>query len=401
MRVVICGAGIAGLAIAQRLATHHWEVHLVELAPAPRKQGYMIDFFGLGYDAAEAMGVLPRLKQLAYPVSEAAFIDTKGRRRAAINYARFARALDGRLLDLMRPDLEVALREQVANSVHVHFGCSPTAIDNTDAGVRVALSDGSCIDADLLIGADGIHSSVRRLIFGPERQFFRYLGFHTAAFTLDDPWMYARLKGRFSITDSTERMLGFYGLRGGRVAVFAVHRTSDARLPADTRLAVRQVYGSLGWLVPRALEQCPPATELYYDQVAQIVVPEWTRGRVTLLGDAGYAVSLLAGQGASLAIAGAYLLGEQLAAAPSMEVALARYQQIWQPFVTDKQRVGRRGAEWFLPSSAAQLWLRRIAVALGGLPGLDRLFGTALVGKSNVRIDNLTRGQPYLPTAAH
>ena len=121
---------------------------------------------------------------------------------------------------------------------------------------------------------------------------------------------------------------------------------------------------------------------------------------MTLLGDAGYAVSLLAGQGASLAIAGAYLLGEQLAAAASIDAALARYQQIWQPFVTDKQRVGRRGAEWFLPSSAAQVWLRRIAVVLGGLPGLDRLFGTALVGKSNARIEGLTVGHPTLSRVA-
>jgi 2-polyprenyl-6-methoxyphenol hydroxylase-like FAD-dependent oxidoreductase len=173
--------------------------------------------------------------------------------------------------------------------------------------------------------------------------------------------------------------------------VFAVHRTPHARLPADPRLAVRQAYASLGWLVPRALSRCPPASELYYDLVAQVVVPEWSRGRVTLVGDACQAVSLLAGQGASLAIAGAYVLGEQLATAPSMDVALARYQQLWQPVVEEKQRVGRRGAGWFLPASAGQLWLRRLAIRLGSLPGLDGLLGTALVGKA-APIQQLGRG---------
>jgi 2-polyprenyl-6-methoxyphenol hydroxylase-like FAD-dependent oxidoreductase len=125
--------------------------------------------------------------------------------------------------------------------------------------------------------------------------------------------------------------------------------------------------------------------------VAQVVVPGWSRGRVTLVGDACQAVSLVAAQGASLAMAGAYVLGEALATAPSIAAALARYQQVWQPLVVAKQRVGRRGAEWFLPSSPVQLWLRRIAIALANVPGLDALLGTALVGKSAAPIHQLAR----------
>ena len=181
MKALICGAGIAGLALAQRLQAHGWEVCLVEHASGPRQQGYMLDFIGPGYDAAEAMGVLARLQQVAYPVDQVTYVDRSGRRRARIDYRPFARLLNGRLLTIMRPDLEAALREAVADHVDLRFGYSVATIDHSPTGVSVALTDGTRIEADVLVGADGVHSAVRRLVFGPEEPFLRYLGFHAAA----------------------------------------------------------------------------------------------------------------------------------------------------------------------------------------------------------------------------
>jgi deazaflavin-dependent oxidoreductase (nitroreductase family) len=400
LKVLICGAGVAGLALAQRMQSHGWEVCVVEHAPGPRSQGYMLDFFGPGYDAAEAMGVLPRLKRVAYRLEEVAYVDRNGRRRARLDYSQFARLLDGRLLSIMRPDLETALREELTDRADLRFGRGVAAIGSSPTGVRVTLTDGTRVDADLLVGADGIHSTVRRLVFGPEERYLRYLGFHTAAYVFEDPGIHRRLNGRFCLTESTGRQMGLYGLRDGRVATFCVHRTADPILPADSRAALRQIYAPLGWVVLRALDRCPPSSELYYDQVAQVVVPEWTRGRVALVGDACQAVSLLAGQGASLAVAGAYVLGEQLATADSIEAALARYEQVWRPVVTEKQRVGRRGAEWLLPRTAAQLWARRIILAFGSMPLVDRYVGTALVGKSNARVRDLARQRTALAGAS-
>jgi 2-polyprenyl-6-methoxyphenol hydroxylase-like FAD-dependent oxidoreductase len=391
MRALICGAGIGGLALAERLTSFGWDVTVAERSPGPREQGYMVDFFGLGYDAAEATGLLPRLRELGYRPDEIGYVDASGRYRARLDYGQFARMVHGRLLSIMRPDLERALREQVEARIDLRFGCTVASIDEVPDGIRVALTDGTMVAADLLVGADGIHSSVREMVFGPESHFFRYLGFHTAAYVFDDPEVRRQIGNRVTLTDSVDREMGFYGLRDGRVAAFAVHRDPSPQVPADTRAAVRRIYSSLGWVVPRALDSCPPPSELYYDHVAQVQVPQWHRGRVVLLGDACQAVSLLAGQGASLAVAGAYVLGEQLAAGGSVEDALARYQQVWKPIVQAKQDVGRRGTEWFLPSSAARLWLRRAALKLTFLPGWDRAVRDGLVGKTNLSLADLRR----------
>lgn len=389
MKAVICGAGIAGLALAQRLLCHGWDVVVVDKADGPREQGYMIDFFGPGYDAAEAMGILPRLNELGYQIAGLSYVDGFGRRRAGLTYARFQRAVGGRLLSIMRPDLELALREQVLDRVDMRYGCEIAEIDNGDDSVAVTLSDGTQLNADLLVAADGIHSGVRNKVFGDEQQFLRYLGFHTAAYTFEDQRIYDEIGDRFCLTDSVDRQMGLYGLRDGRVATFTVHRAASPATPEDPQRGVQEEYSGLDWVIPRALANCPEPSGLYYDQVAQIEIPEWSRGRVVLLGDACQAVSLLAGQGASLAVAGAYVLAEQLASSDSVREALDAYQRLWQPVVAEKQRVGRRGAEWVVPSSTRQLIQRRLVLKLANLPWLDRLFATALAGKSNATVSEL------------
>ncbi|GII77971.1 FAD-dependent oxidoreductase [Sphaerisporangium rufum] len=389
MKALICGAGIAGLALAERLDAIGWQVTVAERAPGPRPQGYMIDFFGPGYDAARATGLLPRLHELGYQVQELAYRDAAGRRRAGLDFGRFAGALGGRLVSIMRPDLELALRERLPDTVELRFGAAVTALEQHAGGVRATLKGGEQVEADLLVGADGIHSAVRALVFGDERRHLRYLGFHTAAFVFDDAAVHAEVAGTFSLTDTAGRQMGFYGLRDGRVAAFAVHRAADPALPADPRAALLAAYAGLGWVVPRALAACPPGERLYYDQVAQVEPPAWSSGRVTLAGDACGAVSLLAGQGASLAVAGAYVLADRLARGGPVEAALADYERLWRPVVADKQRAARSGVNWFLPDTPLRLGVRRAALRLSALPGVDRLVAGALTGKSTALVTEL------------
>ena len=387
MRVGICGAGIAGLALAGCLERAGAEVVVVEQAAGPRTQGYMIDFFGPGYDAAEAMGLLPRIREAGYAVREASYRDGAGRRRAGLPFDRFARAFGGRLTSIMRPDLERVLREDLDGRVEVRFATTVDSVSQTGDAVHVTLSDGDVRVADVLVGADGIHSAVRAAVFGERGYRVRQLGFHTAAWVFRDDVAYDQVRGDFALTDTADRLMGFYGLRDGSVAVFTVHRTADPTMPSDVRAAILREYASLSWIAPRALAALPPAEQIYYDQVAQIEMPRWRHGRVTLVGDACGAVSLLAGQGASLGIWGAYVLAAELAGNGTVEAALRRYDERARPVVTERQATGRRGAQWFLPHSRQELAIRRAALRLTRVPGVDRLVARSIAGKPAALVD--------------
>lgn len=379
---IVCGAGIAGLTLASRLAHHGWDVTVVERARGPRPQGYMIDFFGPGFEAAEAMGLTPRIQDLGARITEGVYVDEKGHRRGSVDFRRFADSVRGSLVSIMRPDLELVLRESLPASVDLRYRAELTGVRELDNGVRVTLADNTELDADLLVGADGIHSTVRGLVFGGEQRYMRYLGFHTAAYVFDNPAIHELLGRRVVMTDTIDRQMAFYGTRDGRVTIFTVHRGVEPTVPKDPRSELRRVFDGMGFLVPEALELCPEPEDIYYDQVAQIRMPRWSSGRVVLLGDACAAVSLLAGQGASLGVGGGFVLAETLAHATSVLEGLARFENQWRPVVAERQRAGRTSAKWFLPHTRARLSLRRVALRAAELPGVNQLIATALTGKS-------------------
>jgi 2-polyprenyl-6-methoxyphenol hydroxylase-like FAD-dependent oxidoreductase len=280
------------------------------------------------------------------------------------------------------------LRESLSDQVEIRYGTTMTRIH----GDRAELSDGTVVEADVIVGADGVHSRVRSLAFGPEPDHLRYLGMHTAAYVFRDPEVFDQVRGQFVLTETLNRQMGLYGLGEGRVAVFAVHRTEDARLPEDPREALRRTYAGMGDLAERALANCPQPEAVYYDQVAQIDAPRWTDGRVALVGDAAHAVSLVAGQGASLGIAGAYVLAERLHAAASVPEGLADYERRWRPVVSAVQQAARsRVTEWFLPASPAKLVLRRWGFKAMRLPGLDKILVAQLFPKNHRNIAELAR----------
>ncbi|MGR0219511.1 FAD-dependent oxidoreductase [Agromyces sp. ZXT2-6] len=390
MRATVIGAGMAGLVSARQLALAGWQVDVLERADGPRSDGYMMDFFGPGFDAAERTGLLPRLREAAYRIDAVEYVDAEtGRKTAGIDYARFARAVGGRLLSLMRPDLELALLDALGDvpdgSVRVHYGARYPAPEGPDAPVDVArLLD----DADVVIGADGVHSSVRRSLFGDESQFIRPMGLRAAAYVVDgEAGLHAEFDGRFVLTDTVDRQAGIYGLRDGRVAVFLAYRDDDASNPDEAPpVRLRRVFGGLWDPVDRLLDRCPPHP--YDDLVAQVVLPRWHRGATVLAGDACQAVSLLAGQGASMAIAGAELLTDLLGPcrdAGAIEHALGEYERRWRPVVEEKQAAGRRAAGTFLPPDRFRLLLRRWTLRAAALPVIDSLVMRSIAGGTGLK----------------
>ncbi|WP_413318723.1 FAD-dependent monooxygenase [Agrococcus sp. 1P02AA] len=371
MHAVISGAGVAGLALAGRLARDGWSVEVVERAPEPRASGYLVDFFGPGFDAAERMGVLPALRARAESFDELRTVDAWGKVRARLPISLVERAARGRYLTILRPQIVAALTEALPGAVRIRWGTQVEAVHDDGTRAHVLLSDGERVAADLLVGADGVGSRVRRLVWGPADDVVRPLGDLTAvAWIGDDARLHHDLDGMVAMQVEQDRQLVVAPLGDSGVTGFAVLRGVGA---ADARRALIGM-GALGRRAVRGIR------DPYVDAVAQTVVEPWVRGRVVLLGDACAAVSLLAGQGASLAIAGAERLAEELAFArhPSdVAAGLSAYEREWRPVIEREQARGRRVQATFAPHSRLELEAQRAAWRAAALPGVAHLIARA------------------------
>lgn len=379
---LISGAGVAGCCLAWWLARAGFEVTLLEQAPEPRKGGYVIDFWGDGYDIAERMELLPALRRQATQITQFQVVDAENRKISGMDQTVFTRLAGSRYMSLPRSALARALYDAASDEVETLFGDSIQAMHDDGAGVAVTLG-GSQRRFDLVFGADGLHSNVRGLAFGPEDNFESYLGYYAAAFTADG--YQPRSEGSYIAYGVPGRQIARIALSEGRT-VFLLVFSQDKPLDflhgdtaAQTAL-LRERFNGIGWESDAILERLETCDDLYCDRVSQIAMPAWTRGRVALLGDACACPSLLAGQGSALAMVEAYVLaGELKGAGGDFARAFAAYQTQLQPFLAGKQAAARSFARDFVPSSRFALWLRNTAMNLLSLPFLAEIaFGGQL-----------------------
>jgi len=375
--VLVCGLGIAGAALTRGLASDGFDVTVVERASALRDDGYMIDLWGVGYDAAERMELLPALRAVGYEIEEVRMVDSDSHRVGGFDGSVLRSALGGRFFSAMRGDLVRTLSEGIAQRAHCRFGDRVVRIEQTADVVMVEFERGATEFFDLVIGADGAHSTVRELTFGPGRPSFEtYLGYVAAAFRADayEP----RDDGVYVSYTEPGRHIGRYALRDGSSAFFFIFEAPQRpdRMLGD-RIAQRSLLqehlGQSGWeaaAIGGALAHCD---SFYFDAVSQVRTPTWSRGRVALVGDAAYGPSLLAGEGAALAMAGAYTLARELRR-PGMShrVAFANYEGALRPGIELRQRAARRHGAWFAPHTRLGLTLRNRASSLLDRPAIAR-----------------------------
>ncbi|MFI9591283.1 FAD-dependent oxidoreductase [Nonomuraea sp. NPDC052265] len=372
MRAVIIGAGIAGLATALRLHQIGWDTLIVERAPARRGGGYAVTFGGIGYDAAEHLGIVSDLRAKAFDTTELVYHKSDGSRRFALDRATIAATTGPRSITILRGDLEAVLYEKVRDHTEIRFGTTLTHVDQDDHAVRVTLSDSSVEEADLLIGADGLHSATRALLFGPEEDFLLDLEHKVAVFMLDRlPATIA--PGATGTLSSNGRTAAVISVGDGRNVAFFGYRTDHARPGEDVATQLGRVYGDLGWVIPEALAGLARADSVYFDTISQVVAPSWSKGRVVLLGDAAWCVTLFAGYGSSLAVGGADRLGTELAAHPGdIPAALAAWEAAIRPEAERKQKLGRRVKGVYAPANPLVLWLSLLPLRLASLPPVRR-----------------------------
>ncbi|HSD92129.1 MAG TPA: FAD-dependent monooxygenase [Methyloceanibacter sp.] len=383
-KILISGAGIAGLTLAILLKEQGRDLLVVERDKGLRTAGYMMDFFGSGWDVAERMGLVPALRAIRYPIERFNFVDARGHVYASMPLTRVDRALGGKYVYLRRSDLERILYDRaMATGVKIVFGREITAIDNTKERVHVTFNDGSQGDYALVFGADGVHSGVRRLVFSDEGQFACFLGGYVAAFHLGDHNF--DIGHALSLYEEQDRLAAYYPLDETRFDATYVFRHDEMRVAPQDRLAfVRKAYAGAGWIAEDMLKAYRDKEPIYFDSLTQIVMPEWCKGRVALLGDACGCLTLLAGQGSHMAMAGAYVIARELARHDGdYAAAFAAYAAKLKPAVTERQKDAASFARYFIPSERSRLWLRRLTIKIVFsplvLPRMFRWFGAKSV----------------------
>jgi 2-polyprenyl-6-methoxyphenol hydroxylase-like FAD-dependent oxidoreductase len=383
-KVLISGASIAGPALAYWLTRYGFEVTVVEKAAEIRGGGYAIDIRGTARDVVDRMGLLPQLRKAHVDTRKISFVDPAGALIAAIRPEAVTGGQEGLDLEVRRGDLADALYAPVRDTVEFLFNDSVATLEDRGDRVDVAFNGGSHRTFDLVIGADGLHSNTRSLVFGPEAKFHRYLGYTFAGFTLSNDLgleheaMNWNTPGRAAVLfahEPSDRLHGFL--------IFAQDEPPfDAfRNPEAQRDLVASKFPEQTWQIPGLVAAMRTADDLFFDVVSQIHMPTWSKGRIALVGDAAHATSFMSGQGSSVSLVGAYVLAGELAGHADHTAAFAAYEHRTREFVEKNQALATTGGTVLAPRTQEILDARNDALrnpaALTGAEG--RAANTGLV----------------------
>lgn len=377
-RILISGSSIAGLTLAFWLARHGFRPTVVERAPGIRTGGNGVDVRGQAVEVTERMGILPRVRAAAADVIGMSFVNAAGNPVARIDLQAIQRKYGSGEVEIMRGDLAALLFEVTRHDIEYIFDDSISALEQDRAAVTVTFEGGVTRRFDLVVGADGLHSTVRRLAFGPDDRFLRYLG-HCGAFADADPALGA------------DRWMTLYNLPGKAAGIYRSgnHEAAKAYFLFRRRDLPTYDYRNLGqqkqllsdafadvssWHVPQLLADALSDEDFYFDTLSQVRMPSWSYGRISLVGDAAHCASPISGAGAMLAIIGAYrLAGELAAAGGNHRIAFSSYENAHRPLV--KRSQSNLFVGMVAPRSRTGIWARNTMARLPlirAMAGLER-----------------------------
>lgn len=358
-RALVVGLGISGMASALRLHQAGWDVVVLEKAAARRRGGYFIALFGTGISAAERLGIaLPdRLSDDIRSYN----VDRVGRRLRSLN---FTDAVPGAARPVVRGDIEDGAFNALPADVEIRYSSAPVALRQDADGVDVDISDGTAERFDLVVGADGLRSTVRRLAFGPDEGRIHRLGYMIAACALPGPVPGYRVKDGVVLAEEG-RSAWVFPFADRPPTVLFNYRTEnpDGEFDGNPAARLRSVFGpepageTLGWLLDR-FEEAP---DHLFDTAEQVRMDTWHRGRVVLVGDSAWCLTLYSGMGAATGLAGADLLGTMLERHPGdLPRALRAWEGKLRPFIAFHQDTGMAMRRLFVPADRAEVRVRSV-----------------------------------------
>lgn len=354
-KILIQGAGIAGLAAAWWLKQRGFSPLVVEKSADLRCDGFVLSLGGSGYRIAGRMGILEGLEAKGVELGRTQFRDSQGRDVLLIDHRKHLRQTN--LLPVCRDDLVMALHRALDGRVPIRFGTQVQELKQQDDGVQVLFDDGERQHFDFVVAADGCFSSLRQRYFASDEACLKSLGYSAAAFTLKG----AQACGGERHVSFSEPgyTVELYGMREDLLAaLFVWQDQGGARVPREQRAAwLREVFAHAHEDIQAALAAQPDG--FYLDHLMQVQLPAWSQGRLVLLGDAAHCLTLASGRGASMAITGAWLLAEELARSQDV-AALRRYEARLRPDIDILQALAPRMAAWYVPLTRRNWYLRNL-----------------------------------------
>jgi 2-polyprenyl-6-methoxyphenol hydroxylase-like FAD-dependent oxidoreductase len=409
-RVLVVGLGISGMATAVRLRGLGWEPMIVERASGRRTGGYFIATMGTGQAAASRLGILDALPDRTPRHGSAMYdIDRSGKSRITLGLFDFP--VEPRPMLMLRGDVEQALFNALPGDVEVRYSTVPTAIEQDPDGVDVTLHDMAAESDtterfDLVVGADGLRSTVRSLVFGPPERLLHRLNYLIAAFELPEPPGALGPSDGAMLYEPGKSLIVYPFADHLPTALFSYHSDDmDAEFAESPAERIRTVYGPppYGEILGEVIDAFEAADTYLFDSVEQPRVDSWHRGRVVLVGDSAWCPTLYSGMGSSTGLVGGELLGtvfEQQSG--GLEAALTEWEQRLRPYTDSYQKIGARAAGLFTPSNRFGIELRRMVIAARQSPLTAPLVNWGM-GKApaitNRNIDIAAATQPVADAA--